>query len=49
MNTRAWTLAAVVLSVCILAGSARAATREDVLSRGYLLCGVSTGLPGFSC
>jgi len=48
MNTRAWTLAAVVLSVCILAGSARAATREDVLSRGYLLCGVSTGLPGFS-
>lgn len=48
MITRVWPLAAAVLAVGILAGPAQAATREDVISRGYLQCGVSTGLPGFS-
>lgn len=41
-------LAAALSAVCLLAGFVQAATREDVVSRGYLQCGVSTGLPGFS-
>jgi len=42
------TLALVLLAAILSAVQVRAATREDVLGRGYLQCGVSAGLPGFS-
>lgn len=32
----------------MIAGVAQAATLDDVKARGYLQCGVSRGLPGFS-
>ena len=32
----------------MIAGVAQAATLDDVNARGYLQCGVSQGLPGFS-
>lgn len=32
----------------MIAGVAQAATLDDVKARGYLQCGVSQGLPGFS-
>lgn len=35
-------------AVVFIAGAANAATLDDVKKRGYLSCGVSTGLPGFS-
>jgi general L-amino acid transport system substrate-binding protein len=35
-------------SLAVLAGSASAATLDDVKARGELVCGVSQGLPGFS-
>ncbi len=38
-----WFLAAMVF-----AGSAQAYTKEEVVKRGRLLCGVSTGTPGFA-
>lgn len=38
-----WSLAAM-----FFAGSAQAYTKEDVVKRGRLLCGVSTGTPGFA-
>jgi len=44
-------LRALVISLLVtscMAADLAAATRENVLSRGYLQCGVSTGLPGFS-
>lgn len=37
----------IVASV-VISSSAVAGTMDDVKSRGYLKCGVSTGLPGFS-
>ncbi|MBB5348191.1 amino acid ABC transporter substrate-binding protein [Desulfoprunum benzoelyticum] len=39
---------AVAISVVLAAGFANAGTRDEVLQRGYLQCGVSTGVPGFS-
>ena len=41
----------LLMAACILAGSvslAQASTLDEVKKRGYLQCGVSTGLPGFS-
>jgi general L-amino acid transport system substrate-binding protein len=38
-----WLLAAMFFS-----GSVQAYTKEEVVKRGHLLCGVSTGTPGFS-
>jgi general L-amino acid transport system substrate-binding protein len=42
------TLATAALTVCLTTGLAQAATKDEVVKRGYLQCGVSTGLPGFS-
>jgi len=39
---------ASLLCVALLLGTAQAYTKEEVMKRGYLLCGVSTGSPGFS-
>ncbi len=47
MNRTLWLPALLALLLCPLA-SAQASTREDVVARGHLLCGVSTGTPGFS-
>lgn len=41
-------LTALTVSFSISADEAFAATKEDVVKRGYLQCGVSTGIPGFS-
>lgn len=38
----------VLLVAVWVAGTARAYTREEVVKRGFLQCGVSTGTPGFS-
>lgn len=43
MNWLIWLLAAM-----LFAGSAQAYTKEEVVKRGNLRCGVSTGTPGFS-
>jgi general L-amino acid transport system substrate-binding protein len=46
MKKISWFMAAIaLLSIC---GVATGATRDEVIKRGYLQCGVSTGLPGFS-
>lgn len=37
-----------LLVALLFAGSAHGYTREDVVKRGFLQCGVSTGTPGFS-
>ncbi len=39
---------AALLAMVFFAGLAEAYTREEVVKRGYLQCGVSTGSPGFS-
>ncbi|MBB1094506.1 amino acid ABC transporter substrate-binding protein, partial [Rhodopseudomonas palustris] len=39
---------AALLAIVLLAGMAQAYTREEVIKRGFVLCGVSTGSPGFS-
>jgi len=39
---------AVALTIMFAAGLVNAGTRDEVLQRGYLQCGVSTGVPGFS-
>ncbi len=39
---------ATVAAFAISAGVAQASTKEEILKRGALQCGVSTGLPGFS-
>jgi general L-amino acid transport system substrate-binding protein len=41
-------LLSAVSATIMLAGAASAATLDDVKARGELVCGVSTGLPGFS-
>lgn len=41
-----WLLA--LLLVFLFVGSAQSYTREEVIRRGFLQCGVSTGSPGFS-
>jgi general L-amino acid transport system substrate-binding protein len=38
---------AVVL-IMLYAGSSHASTKEEIGQRGFLLCGISAGLPGFS-
>ncbi len=38
----------IVVLLLLFASSARASTLEDVQKQGVVLCGVSTGLPGFS-
>jgi len=39
---------AVAAGAMAVAGFAQAATLDDVKARGYVQCGVSQGLPGFS-
>ncbi|WP_281645356.1 amino acid ABC transporter substrate-binding protein [Parendozoicomonas sp. Alg238-R29] len=41
-------LAGAALALTAVSGMAQAATLDSVKERGYLQCGVSTGLPGFS-
>lgn len=48
MKRTTWSLAAVVLTLCLSAGLAQAGTKDEVMKRGYLQCGVSTGIPGYS-
>ena len=43
-----YVLAASAAMGLLMAGSASAATLDNVKSKGYVQCGVSTGLPGFS-
>jgi general L-amino acid transport system substrate-binding protein len=38
----------VLLAMLFFAGKAQAYTKEEVVKRGFLQCGVSTGSPGFS-
>lgn len=38
----------VLLAMLFFVGKAQAYTREEVVKRGFLQCGVSTGSPGFS-
>ncbi len=46
MDKKSWVI--WLLAGAMLAGSGQAATKEEVSKRGHLLCGVSTGSPGFS-
>jgi general L-amino acid transport system substrate-binding protein len=39
---------ATTLGGTLMAGSVQAATLDDVISRGHVQCGVTSGLPGFS-
>lgn len=39
---------AALLVIVLLAGMAQAYTKEEVVKRGFIQCGVSTGSPGFS-
>lgn len=48
MRKITWSVVAVVVALFISAGLAQASTKDEVQKRGYLQCGVSTGLPGFS-
>ncbi len=48
MRKITWSIVAVVVALFISAGLAQASTKDEVQKRGYLQCGVSTGLPGFS-
>jgi len=41
-------LSALLLAVFLISESAQAFTHEDVVERGFVKCGVSTGAPGFS-
>lgn len=47
-SMRKLTLVFVFAIVMLVAFSAQAYTREEVVKRGHLRCGVSTGTPGFS-
>lgn len=38
----------ILFALIVFSGSAQAYTKEEAVQRGYLLCGVSTGSPGFS-
>jgi len=38
----------VVILVCMLLSYTQASTLSDVRKKGYVVCGVSTGIPGFS-
>ncbi len=46
MQIKSWVL--VLLFGVLCASHANGYTREEVIKRGYLQCGVSTGTPGFS-
>lgn len=46
MHIKNWLLALLV--GLVFASTAQGYTREEVIKRGYLQCGVSTGVPGFS-
>ncbi len=46
MKIHCWLV--VLLATVLFAGVAQAYTREEVVKRGFLQCGVSTGSPGFS-
>jgi len=46
MKKNSWL--AALLAIILFAGTAEAYTREEVVRRGFLQCGVSTGSPGFS-
>jgi general L-amino acid transport system substrate-binding protein len=46
MKPMVWVVMA--LTSVLATGFANAGTRDEVLQRGYLQCGVSTGVPGFS-
>lgn len=46
MHIKNWLLALLV--GVVFASTAQGYTREEVIKRGYLQCGVSTGVPGFS-
>ena len=48
MKRITWSLVAVVMALFISAGLTQAATKDEVVKRGYLQCGVSTGIPGYS-
>ncbi|SHO49053.1 amino acid ABC transporter substrate-binding protein [Desulfopila aestuarii] len=48
MTNKVRLLAIFLLMPLFVAFQAEAATREEVRGRGYLQCGVATGLPGFS-
>jgi len=48
MTKRVQSLAVFLLVTFFTAAHTEAATREEVRGRGYLQCGVATGLPGFS-
>lgn len=48
MKRTTWSLAAAFLTFFISAGLSQAVTLEGVQKRGELICGVSTGIPGFS-
>ena len=39
---------AALLATLLFAGTAQAYTKEEVIKRGFVQCGVSTGSPGFS-
>lgn len=43
-----FSLAVTTLLSCTIIGGVQAATKDHIVKRGYLQCGVSTGLPGFS-
>jgi general L-amino acid transport system substrate-binding protein len=45
MKINSWLL---LLAMVFFVGKAQAYTREEVVKRGFLQCGVSTGSPGFS-
>ena len=46
MKINFWLVA--LLAIVFFAGFAEAYTKEEVVKRGFLRCGVSTGSPGFS-
>ena len=48
MTTRGLCAIAAMLAICFTTVSGQSATRDEVMKRGYLQCGVSTGLSGFS-
>ena len=46
MKENSWLVA--LLAIVVFAGLAEAYTKEEVVRRGFLQCGVATGSPGFS-
>ncbi len=48
MRKSCWPIAALVVILLIHVNVVQASTKDEVEQRGYLRCGVSTGIPGFS-